>query len=589
MNAENFTREMYINDVTLRDGEQGEKKSLTADKKVMLAMQFVKNGYRGIEAGNPGSNDLQYESARRVAEEVGSLRLPRPPISSGYELFYGGNSLHPKISALARCTVGDVQRALEAVRPAPNHGVHIYMALSEGQYPSKWSAGMAKRGLADDYHTFIDKWALPEIERMIKLIKEQDPHCHIRFSPEDAARTEPRILDTAILHAAKVGAHEINYANTLGGSNPFVVHETIGRIRTLLTQYGFVDRLGKSEYDPVRIAYHDHNDTGMAVANSFAAFYAGAIVIDTTVFGLGERPGNTAVEPLMLSLYAGRPEHERMAGTIITDTFVTKETMRTANLTAEAFEIEIPVHAPVVGSNQRQQRAGVHQAAHAEGIRRGVRTVYQLYDLREFGVEEETIISPESGWGGLKEVFDQMKLPYQEDNREVFVQTMKGVAQKYLRDLTQAEVAQLIYYPAVVKITGGNYVMAVNNAESVGDCIAVKMVTSDSEVPEIAGTASCSTEGVVDAVVHAMKQIIPGVNIPKHGFTVQSVGEGSDAEAEASVTIQNDRIVTGTARDSDTQKAIMKALLSAFNSLVAVEHYQRKLDAMDPTDLSAIK
>jgi len=572
MNAQYSTREIYLNDVTLRDGEQGAPKSLTLAEKATLGAQLVRNGYRGIEAGNPAANQLQYESVLQVAAEVGNLRLPRPPEHSEYESQYCGNHLYPKISALARCTAADVQLALDAVRAAPNHGVHFYMALSEGQYPDKWQEGMAKRGLADDYHVFIDKWALPEIEKMIKLIKQQDPHCHIRFSPEDASRTDPRILETAILHAARVGVHEINYADTLGCANPFIVREIIQRIRTLLNQHHF---------DHVRIAWHGHNDMGMAVANSFAAFFGGANVIDTTIFGIGERPGNTAAEPLMMSLYARREEHEAIVDSEITDTFVTEEIMNTAEKTAVLFGIKIPDNAPVVGRNQRLQRAGVHQAAHAKGKRRGVATTYQPYDLSRFGVVEEMIISPESGWGGLTDVLDQMKLPYQESDRSVFTKCMKEAAQQHRRDLTQQEVAELVYYPAVTELTGGNYVTAVHETEPVDGCIAVQLVTNDPDAPEKVGVASSSTEGIVDAVVHAMKQIIPSVNIPKNGFDIHSVGEGSEAEAEARVTIHNGRSVTCTARDPNTQKAILKTLLSAFNSLLALERYQHMIDVKE--------
>jgi homocitrate synthase len=41
------------------------------------------------------------------------------------------------------------------------------------------------------------------------------------------------------------------------------------------------------------IEFHAHNDTGCAIANSYAALQAGVTHIDTSVLGIGERNGIT--------------------------------------------------------------------------------------------------------------------------------------------------------------------------------------------------------------------------------------------------------------------------------------------------------
>ncbi|MFA4884437.1 MAG: hypothetical protein WC601_01450 [Desulfotomaculaceae bacterium] len=50
------------------------------------------------------------------------------------------------------------------------------------------------------------------------------------------------------------------------------------------------------------IEFHGHNDFGMATANTFAAFKAGARFLSTTIGGLGERAGNCSFEEILAVL-----------------------------------------------------------------------------------------------------------------------------------------------------------------------------------------------------------------------------------------------------------------------------------------------
>ena len=91
--------------------------------------------------------------------------------------------------------------------------------------------------------------------------------------------------------AVENGATRVNIPDTVGTITP--------------NAFGYIIRknyeaLPKS----IRIAAHCHNDFGLAVANTIAAFENGASEAQTTIIGLGERAGNAAFEETAMSLYA---------------------------------------------------------------------------------------------------------------------------------------------------------------------------------------------------------------------------------------------------------------------------------------------
>ena len=66
---------VQIFDTTLRDGEQSPGASMTVEQKVVIARQLEKLGVDVIEAGFAASSDGDFESVRRVAQEVSQPRV----------------------------------------------------------------------------------------------------------------------------------------------------------------------------------------------------------------------------------------------------------------------------------------------------------------------------------------------------------------------------------------------------------------------------------------------------------------------------------------------------------------------------------
>ena len=110
---------LVIFDTTLRDGEQSPGATLTADEKVEISKQLAKLGVDVCEAGFPIASQGDFEAVQRVATAAGHILDGR---SSGKPM---------RICGLARSNQKDLERCYDAVKGAPLHRVHTFLASSD--------------------------------------------------------------------------------------------------------------------------------------------------------------------------------------------------------------------------------------------------------------------------------------------------------------------------------------------------------------------------------------------------------------------------------------------------------------------------
>jgi isopropylmalate/homocitrate/citramalate synthase len=118
------------------------------------------------------------------------------------------------------------------------------------------------------------------------------------------------------------------------------------------------------------LEWHGHNDFYKAVSNSTTAWLYGASGVNCSLFGIGERTGNTPLEAMVF-------EYAQLTGTLDgMDTTVITEL-------AEYFEKEIgyrvPSRTPFVGKNFNVTRAGIH----ADGLLKN-EEIYNIFDTEKF-------------------------------------------------------------------------------------------------------------------------------------------------------------------------------------------------------------
>jgi homocitrate synthase NifV len=236
---------VYIDDTTLRDGEQTAGVVFANEEKVNIAKMLARLGVHQIEVGIPAMGGDEKEAI----EEIVRLELPT------------------SILAWNRAVVGDVKHSLdcgvEAVAVSiSSSDIHIEHKLQRDR-----------------------QWVLDSIERAVGFAKDHD--LYVSVNAEDASRADPDFLITFARTAKEAGADRLRYCDTVGILDPF---EMYTHVKALI---GEVD---------IPIEMHTHNDFGMATVNAIAGLKAGATYVNTTVNGLGERAGNASLEELVMAL-----------------------------------------------------------------------------------------------------------------------------------------------------------------------------------------------------------------------------------------------------------------------------------------------
>ena len=244
-----MTRKIHIFDTTLRDGEQSPGASMNTEEKLVIAQQLIRMGVDVIEAGFPISSPGDFRSVQEIGRIAGDDCV---------------------VCGLTRAVEKDIDRAAEALKTAKRPRIHTGIGVS----PSH---------LRDKLRITEDEC----VERAIHCVEYAKKYVEdVEFYAEDAGRADQAFLERVIQAVVKAGATVVNIPDTTGYQLP----EDFGR-----RIKGLADNVIGIE--DVIISVHTHNDLGMATALALQGVKNGARQIECTINGLGERAGNTALEP----------------------------------------------------------------------------------------------------------------------------------------------------------------------------------------------------------------------------------------------------------------------------------------------------
>ncbi|MCV2394033.1 citramalate synthase [Actinotalea sp. M2MS4P-6] len=157
----------------------------------------------------------------------------------------------------------------------------------------------------------------------------------------DGFRYDEDYAVAAVLESFEAGAETVVLCDTNGGMIPEWVHEVVATVQQRTTG---------------RLGMHAHNDTGCAVANTLAAVSAGAVHVQGTVNGYGERTGNADLLTVVANLEI---KHGRrlLAGDGL------REMTRIAHAISEITNIAPFARQPYVGASAFAHKAGLHASA----------------------------------------------------------------------------------------------------------------------------------------------------------------------------------------------------------------------------------
>ncbi|MDF0589969.1 homocitrate synthase family protein [Candidatus Methanocrinis natronophilus] len=364
--------DIEVCDVTLRDGEQMPGVVFRADEKLEIAIRLNEVGVEIIEAGFP----VVSEAEKRAVQDITNL------------------GLDSKISVLSRSVPKDVEVALDCDVDM----VSVFIATSELHLKYKLHMTCAE----------AVKCAFETVEFA------KDHGLIVRFSAEDATRTDFDLLKRLYRKAEEYRADYVSIADTVGIMNPRTTGYLVSEI--------------KKEVD-IPICMHCHDDLGMALANTLAAAEAGAKQLHTTINGIGERSGNTPLEELLVAL---RVHHD-------VDRYDTTKLTPLSKLVQSCSGVMMPKNKAVVGENAFAHESGIHVAAVLEEPR-----TYELYSPEMVGSARRIIIGKHTGAKALKYITKKMGYDLKKDEICLLAEKVKRCSE-FKRPISCDELRRLIH------------------------------------------------------------------------------------------------------------------------------------------------
>ena len=430
------------------------------------------------------------------------------------------------VCSLARSGRQDIERAAQALAPARRKRIHTFISTSPLHMRHKLDMA------PDEVHQAV----IDSVTLARNLCDD------VEWSPEDGTRTEPDFLCRTVESAIKAGAGTINIPDTVGYTAP---DEFAALIEMLQNRVPNIDK--------AVLSVHCHNDLGLAVANSLSAVKAGARQVECTVNGLGERAGNASMEEIVMAIRTRNDLFPYRTG------IVTENIVRASRLVSAVTGFVVQPNKAVVGANAFAHEAGIHQ----DGMLKHSGT-YEIMTPESVGLTRSTLVmGKHSGRHAFRSKLRELGYELGDNALNDAFRRFKELADKK-KDVYDDDLIALVDGTVSRR---NERIRLVSLSVYCGTGIRPQAALS----LEIDGEVSQTTaegDGPVDAVFKAI-----GALFPHHAslqlFQISAVTEGTDAQAEVSVRLEEDgRSVVGQDADTDTMVASARAYLVALNKLL---------------------
>lgn len=358
--------------VDLRDGNQALYSPMTIDEKIEFFEFLVKLGFKEIEVGFPAASHTEFDFIRRLIDEN---RIPDDVT----------------IQVLTQAREHIIKKTVESLRGVKQAIIHLYNSTSTLQRKVVFKKNKDE----------IKKIAVDGAKLVTKLVDEMFTTEKIRYeySPESFTCTEPEYaaeVVNAVLEIFKPTPERkviVNLPSTIEVATANVYADQIEYMcKTLNNRENLI------------ISVHAHNDRGTGVASSELALLAGADRVEGTLFGNGERTGNTDLVTVALNMFAQGIDPELDISNI--------------DEAIKVFEKynKLPIHPrhPYAGEMAYVAFSGSHQDAIKKSFdlfeKEGAKTwanPYLTIDPKDIGRKYEPIlINSQSGKGGVSYIME---------------------------------------------------------------------------------------------------------------------------------------------------------------------------------------
>ncbi len=347
-----------IYDTTLRDGAQAEGVDFSVQDKLLLTKRLDELGFDYVEGGYPASNEKDAEFFRRVRDlDLKNVRV---------------------------CAFGMTRR--KGVQTCDDNGLR---ALLDSGAVTITLVGKASAFQVEEVlRTSLDE-NVAMISESVALLVEAGRE--VIFDAEhffDGYKADADYALRTVRAAAEAGARLVVLCDTNGGTMP----EEIATItRNVVKQLS------------VPVGIHTHNDCELAVANSLAAVDAGAVHVQGTINGFGERCGNANLISAIANLAVKKRGYEVLPSGSL------KHLTELSRLVYEMVNMNFDMHQPFVGKSAFAHKGGMHVSAVARNT-----ASYEHVDPELVGNERRVLLSELSGRANIKAL--TRRLPIETDD-----------------------------------------------------------------------------------------------------------------------------------------------------------------------------
>lgn len=355
-------KKIEIYDTTLRDGSQAEDVSFSVEDKLRIFYKLDEFGIHYIEGGWPGANPKDeefFEKAKKFtcknsrlaafgATHRASLKIDQDPSIRALL-----NAKTPVVTIFGKTWDFHVREALRVSLQRNLDLIYDTLAYLKKRVP---------RVLYDAEH-FFDGY---------------------RANPEYAIKT----LEAAV----SAGADCLVLCDTNGGVLPADIAKIVGQmVKTFETPIGI----------------HAHNDSECAVANSIVAVEAGAVHVQGTINGLGERCGNANLVSIIPGLKLKLKRNCITAGNL-------KKLKDVSRFVTEICNLRHFKRQPYVGDSAFAHKGGIHVSA----IERHPET-YEHIRPENVGNYQRVLVSDLSGRSNIIRKIKDFNLKVEPDSPKV--------------------------------------------------------------------------------------------------------------------------------------------------------------------------
>jgi len=492
---------IIIFDTTLRDGEQSPGASMNIDEKIQIALQLEKLGVDVIEAGFAASNEADFTAIQKISEQV----------------------TNSTVCALSRAISSDIKKAGEALRYAKNKRIHTFIATSN--IHMKHKLNMSEKEV---------------LKRAVEAVTYAKSFTNdVEFSCEDAGRSSYTFLIEIIDAVIEAGATTINIPDTVG----FMLPSEIGRLVKTVKEY-----VGERAI----ISVHNHNDLGLAVANSLEAIENGARQIECTINGIGERAGNAALEEIVMAIKTRKDLFRNI------DTNINiKEIYPTSKLVSSITGIKPQPNKAIIGENAFSHESGIHQ----DGVLKNKFT-YEIINPEDIGITDNKniVLGKLSGRAAFKDKLEELGFNLNETDFNIAFGSFKELASMkkdiFDEDITAIVIGELKEIEEKVSFDRIYF-------NKISNDIGVSLIV-DGEIIK----KSVLGNGSIDSIFKGIDSIV-GIEGRLIDYKINSITKGKDALAEAHVKVRIDDIIyEGYGLNLDTLSASGLAYLNAVNKFL---------------------